>query len=1037
MPAASPSSEGNIGMITLDVERPMLPQKKNSLYAFAQKGLSGNEEQLQLSKSGVYRFMPEACRSQYADPQQETLYKKYYTSQKQGDLVAFVMTALCWQVYCAIFYAARGLSLDNPKELAALVFLIMAFIVNCVVVGVYKLQAVEMRKQRLIKQVVPVAVFALLYANFFLDLASTHRPLLKSVGVSFQMLFVYTTITMLPLRLRYCALLATTSSVGVLLMHILLGKGRNQEVAAAAVLYFCSMCLGVLEAFVADKKQRRAFRQTRISIAMKLVVEQQALQQERLLLAVLPKHLVSEIRHDMGAIVHGMFKKMYVTRYENVSILFADIVGFTALSAKCQAAELVRLLNKLIARFDKLSEKYHQLRIKILGDCYYCISGAPEPRADHAVLCCHMGLSMVEAIQAVREETKSEVNMRVGIHTGSVLAGVMGQKQYAYDVYSKDTKLANAMESGGVPGRVHISEKTLACLNGEFEVEPGHGEQRNEDIRKAHLQTYLISKVVKPFPEGTLDMGKARISIQAEPLLTARRGSQRARSEMANHTEEPEEARFNDRLLSALIEREGATLKGKANYVTLTFNDPEYESQYLAMREKHGPALITANWLIIVFGCLAHGILWDWFNVGTGVAYGLAIGLTGVMTCLSWVAVKSKSFPAPIVKCIRWTETVAPFRFAWLAAFIVIAAVPEIADRIACTDPTSYHCHPPIFYMHLTTFLLLGITALMQFGHLHKMLIMGLLVIVHCVLTTVVQGEVFDKYDETDGNIEHLDDYLAFKTKYAACCMMVIILVALFWINRYSEVTSRLLFIWKNESDIQKDEAADLRRKNEELVYNILPPHVAKVFLGRKGDDDEPFSQDTEAGVMFASMPDFAEFYNEESVANQGIECLRFLNEVISDYDELLNDPRFSAITKIKTIGATYMVASGLNVIGNDEESDVERWRHLDTLVRFAFALQDKLNQLNDQSFNQFQLRIGIMHGPISAGVIGVRKPHFDIWGNTVNVASRMESTGSPSRIQVTEETMLLLKNYGYNFEPRGMVYVKGKGELNTFYLTK
>ena len=140
MPAASPSSEANIGMTTLDVERPMLPQKKNSLYAFAQKGLSGNEEELQLSKSGVYRFMPEACRSQYADPQQEILYKKYYTSQKQGDLVAFVMTALSWQLYCAIFYAARGLSLDDPKELAAMVLLIVAFMLNCVVVAVYKLQ---------------------------------------------------------------------------------------------------------------------------------------------------------------------------------------------------------------------------------------------------------------------------------------------------------------------------------------------------------------------------------------------------------------------------------------------------------------------------------------------------------------------------------------------------------------------------------------------------------------------------------------------------------------------------------------------------------------------------------------------------------------------------------------------------------------------------------------------------------------------------------------------------------------------------------
>ncbi|KAI4465990.1 adenylate cyclase type 1 [Holotrichia oblita] len=111
------------------------------------------------------------------------------------------------------------------------------------------------------------------------------------------------------------------------------------------------------------------------------------------------------------------------------------------------------------------------------------------------------------------------------------------------------------------------------------------------------------------------------------------------------------------------------------------------------------------------------------------------------------------------------------------------------------------------------------------------------------------------------------------------------------------------------------------------------------------------------------------------------------------------------------------------------------RWAHLALLVEFALELKKALQSINEQSFNHFVLKLGINHGPITAGVIGARKPHYDIWGNTVNVASRMESTGKAGCIQVTEETCEILQNFGYQFEQRGLVTVKGKGQLMTYYL--
>lgn len=132
------------------------------------------------------------------------------------------------------------------------------------------------------------------------------------------------------------------------------------------------------------------------------------------------------------------------------------------------------------------------------------------------------------------------------------------------------------------------------------------------------------------------------------------------------------------------------------------------------------------------------------------------------------------------------------------------------------------------------------------------------------------------------------------------------------------------------------------------------------------------------------------------------------------------------------------MAASGLNKVrtAKTDDSVAVRWNHLATLVDFAIELKKALTCINEQSFNHFVLKMGINHGPITAGVIGARKPHYDIWGNTVNVASRMESTGKAGAIQVTQETCEILQRFGYTFEQRGLVAVKGKGQLMTYYLS-
>lgn len=189
-------------------------------------------------------------------------------------------------------------------------------------------------------------------------------------------------------------------------------------------------------------------------------------------------------------------------------------------------------------------------------------------------------------------------------------------------------------------------------------------------------------------------------------------------------------------------------------------------------------------------------------------------------------------------------------------------------------------------------------------------------------------------------------------------------------------------------------------------------------------------------GVAFCSLPNFQEFYTELDGSNQGVECLRLLNEIIADFDELMCDERFHSIDKIKTIGSTYMAAVGLipeyKIIPSDPHS---ARRLMTSLIEFVRAMRVKLKNINDNSYNNFMLRVGVNVGSVVAGVIGARKPQYDIWGNTVNVASRMDSTGVPGYTQVTQEVVDALQGSHFEFKCRGQIKVKGKGDMVTYFL--
>jgi class 3 adenylate cyclase/Tfp pilus assembly protein PilF len=183
---------------------------------------------------------------------------------------------------------------------------------------------------------------------------------------------------------------------------------------------------------------------------------------ERLLLNVLPKPIATRLKQG---------EKTIADSFDDVTVLFADIVGFTQLSARTSPQELVEMLDAIFSDFDALAEKYELEKIKTIGDCYMVVGGIPTPRPDHALAVSKMALEMRDSVRRLSDATNAQLAIRIGIHMGAVVAGVIGKKKFAYDLWGDTVNTASRMESHGEPGRVHISDVVYSLLTQKFASE--------------------------------------------------------------------------------------------------------------------------------------------------------------------------------------------------------------------------------------------------------------------------------------------------------------------------------------------------------------------------------------------------------------------------------------------------------------------------------------------------------------------------------------------------------------------------------------
>lgn len=183
---------------------------------------------------------------------------------------------------------------------------------------------------------------------------------------------------------------------------------------------------------------------------------------ERLLLNILPKTIADRLKTGQINIADG---------FAEVTILFADIVGFTEISSRTSPQELVKLLNKIFSAFDNLSEQYGLEKIKTIGDNYMVAGGLPVSCANHAESIAEMALEMQQQIMKFSDESGQPLQIRIGINTGPVVAGVIGTKKFIYDLWGDAVNTASRMESQGVPGKIQVSDSTYQLLCHKYLLE--------------------------------------------------------------------------------------------------------------------------------------------------------------------------------------------------------------------------------------------------------------------------------------------------------------------------------------------------------------------------------------------------------------------------------------------------------------------------------------------------------------------------------------------------------------------------------------
>ncbi|OAJ40631.1 hypothetical protein BDEG_24339 [Batrachochytrium dendrobatidis JEL423] len=749
----------------------------------------------------------------------------------------------------------------------------------------------------------------------------------------------------------------------------------SEAYIASGLLFIAANITGIFFKYSYELHLRKAFVRYRLLYHNQEELTEARERSDALLGMVLPAKIVASMRliddsdaNRLKESVNSLFAELH-----GVTILFADIAGFTEFSGTVTASALVDVLSELFSMFDAIASDLQLEKIKTIGDSIHIAGGVPEQlrsREEIALFAkrvCIMGVEMMKGFNQLCIEKGMHVKLRVGIHTGSVVGGVMGLWKFKYDIWSQDVDIASLMEQTGTPGIPHISESTYELIQDDpdFLFSPAE----TVPVLGREISTYHITAMREE-------------SSSAEPNTFMLGGIPRSSSK--NITVTTSSVSMMKQKSFQSIKKSDAMTRFdlELNRYLCLFKNPDKEHDYRTrFMETSSASFGTATIVIVCVQVIIFGVLQTINSSRTLLLLDILILIALIfMGFLFYVAqaqhnsiilntsLNSLSESLALVDRPLWPWWL-PNAFAISIFFVAsVSTASHMNTLTALTAPVLHGCHTVLMMLYLTFF---GIKSL----YLRLWLVTSTLAYILGFLYLC-----WSRVSDRPGIVAMIMETVIL----ASLCVII------FSMSWYTDLISRMNFFMESENEVGSREMEITQQAAERLIMNILPLSVvqrlANVEQIQIADDRE------DVAIIFTSISNSMQY---------GIE-------------------------KIKTIGTKYMA------MGEPIENDKD-----DALIRtceFGLALLTLIQDINQRLDQDFKLKIGVNVGPAVTGLIGTKTFAFDVWGDTVNVSSRMESTGKENQIQVTQTVYDRCRDI-FKFEERGTVHVKGKGEMMTYWL--